>query len=158
MDAGRSLGAADPEAGTGLGSTAVAVGLVLAVFGGLLLAQQVYPSATWPQTAVAVVVDLISASIWAVSLYIGTILTLVTMPGLLGLGVGLLVVAARRALTGQGFGWQALVGALLVALGATCVMNPPVGGPFVPIVLLGVGAGLLSQRTWASERGESDGR
>jgi hypothetical protein len=133
-----------------LDATAPAVGLTLAVLGLMLLAQAIYPGATWAQTAFAVVVELVSASAWAVALYVGTIVTLITMPALLGLGVALLVAAVVRATSGGGFGWQAIVGAVLVVLGWSCVLEPPVGGPFLPIVLVAIGAGLLSRRRAAS--------
>lgn len=146
MDSGHPIAAATPEPAGGVGASATAVALVLVVFGCLLLARELYPAAAWPQTAVVIVVELISASVWAIALYVGTIVMLAAIPGLLGLGVGLLVAATIRAVTGEGFGWEALVGALLVALGATCLMDPPVGGPFVPVVMVAVGAALLLRR------------
>jgi uncharacterized membrane protein HdeD (DUF308 family) len=148
VDEGRGTAEDGDESVTGLGATATAIGLTMVVFGGLLLASEVYPGAAWPQTAVAV--ELISASAWAISMYVGTIIMLLTMPGLIGVGAGLLVVAAVRLRHRQGVGWQAVVGAVLVLLGVTCVFNPPVGGPYVPIVLLAVGAGLLPRRAAAA--------
>jgi uncharacterized membrane protein HdeD (DUF308 family) len=129
-----------------LEATAPIVGLVLAVLGVMLLIQEFYPGAAWPQTAFVFVTELVTASIWAIALYVGTIVTLMTMPALLGLGVALLVAAVLRAMSGDGIGWQAIVGAVLVALGWSCVLQPPVGGPFVPVILVAIGAGLLSRR------------
>jgi hypothetical protein len=92
------------------------------------------------------VTTIVSASVWAVTLYVGTILVLVTMPLLLGAGVALLIAAVLRALAGRGFGWQAIVGAVLIVLGWNAVLQPPTGGPFVPVALVAIGAGLLSRR------------
>jgi len=129
-----------------LGSTAPVVGSTLAVLGLMLLVQQTYPVVTWPQTAFVFVTTILSASVWTVTLYLGTIVALVTMPLLLGVGVALLITALMRALAGRGIGWQALVGAVLVVLGWNAVLQPPTGGPFVPVALVAIGAGLLSRR------------
>jgi len=137
------------------GSTAPVAGIVLAVLGVLLLIQQTYPGAAWPQTIFVFVTSMFTASAWAVSLYVGTLLVLMTMPLLIGVGIALLVAAVLRALAGEGIGWQALVGAVLVILGWNAVLDPPTGGPFVPVILVAIGAGLLSRRrrVVASERG-----
>jgi hypothetical protein len=145
----------DGEAGPDEGhpwreSTAPVAGVVLAVLGLMLLIQQVYPGAAWPQTAFVFVSSLVSASVWAIALYVGTIITLMTMPLLIGLGIVLLGAAVARAFAGEGIGWQAIVGAVLVALGWNAVLDPPTGGPFVPVVLVAIGAGLLSRRRTAA--------
>ena len=133
-----------------LGSTAPVAGIVLAALGLMLLIQQLYPGAAWPQTLFVFVSTLVSASVWAIALYVGTIVTLTTMPLLIGLGIALLVAAVVRALAGEGIGWQAIVGAVLVALGWKAVLDPPTGGPFVPVILVAIGAGLLSRRRGAA--------
>ncbi len=122
------------------------VGVVLAVLGLMLLVQQMYPTALWPQTAFVFVSTIVSASVWAIALYVGTIVTLLTMPVLFGVGFGLLIAAVLRAFAGDGIGWQAIVGAVLVGLGWSAVLDPPTGGPFVPVILVAIGAGLLSRR------------
>ena len=127
-------------------STAPIVGICLAILGVVLLVTELYPSADWPQTAVAFVTELVSASVWVIALYLGTIVMLITMPTLIGAGIALLVAAIVRAVSGDGFGWQALVGAVLVGLGWSCVLDPPVGPPYVPVVLVAIGAGLVSRR------------
>src|SRR4051812_2376822 len=129
-----------------LEATAPVVGVVLAVLGLMLLIQQLYPTAAWPQTAFVFVSTIVSASVWAIALYVGTIVTLLTMPVLLGLGFALLIAAALRAFAGDGIGWQAIVGAVLVGLGWSAVLDPPTGGPFVPVIIVAIGAGLLSRR------------
>ena len=43
-------------------------------------------------------------------------------------------------------GGRRLVGAVLVVLGWNAVLQPPTGGPFVPVALVAIGAGLLSRR------------
>jgi len=146
VDTTQGPGAVEPEASAGLGTAATVIGSILLVVGGLLLVASAYPGAAWPRTAVAVAFELLAASLWAIALYVGTIVMLVTMPGLVAIGAGLLVVAARRAFRGHGVGWEVIVGAILLGLGASCVLDPPVGGPYVPIVLVAVGAGLLSRR------------
>jgi hypothetical protein len=129
-----------------LDATAPIVGICLAILGVAVLVTELYPGADWPQTAVAFVTTLVSASVWAIALYVGTIVMLITMPALLGGGVALLVAAVVRAVSGDGFGWQALVGAALVGLGWSCVLEPPTGAPYVPVVLVAIGAGLVSRR------------
>jgi hypothetical protein len=127
-------------------ATAPIVGIGLAILGIVLLITELYPGAAWAQTAVAFVTELVSASVWAIALYVGTIVMLITMPTLIGAGIALLVAAVVRAVSGDGFGWQALVGAALVGLGWSCILQPPVGPPYVPVVLVAIGAGLLSRR------------
>ena len=73
-------------------------------------------------------------------------MALVAVPLLLGVGVALLIAALLRALAGRGIGWQAFVGAVFVVLGWNAVLQPPTGGPFVPVALVAIGAGLLSRR------------
>lgn len=133
-----------------LEATAPVAGILLAVLGMMLLIQQVYPGAAWPQTAFVFVSSLVAASVWAIALYVGTIITLMTMPLLVGLGIALLAAAVVRAFAGEGIGWQAIVGAVLVVLGWNAVLDPPTGGPFVPVILVAIGAGLLSRRRAAA--------
>jgi hypothetical protein len=140
-----------------LDTTATIVGICLAVLGVVLLVTELYPSADWPQTAVAFVTALVSASVWAIALYLGTIVILLTMPTLIGSGIALLVAAIVRALSGDGFGWQALVGAALVGLGWSCVLQPPTGAPYVPVVLVAIGAGLVSRRRASRGLAADDG-
>jgi hypothetical protein len=45
--------------------------------------------------------------------------------------------------SGGGWGWQAIFGGLLAILGIVNMTSPDVGGLFVPIVLVGLGAVLL---------------
>jgi hypothetical protein len=147
---GDGRGAPDEGSRPWLSSTAPVAGIVLAVLGLMLLIQQTYPGAAWPQAAFVFLTSILTASVWAIALYIGTIVTLMTMPLLVGLGIALLIAAVLRALAGEGIGWQALVGAVLVALGWNAVLDPPTGGPFVPVILVAIGAGLLSRRRGAA--------
>ena len=69
--------------------------------------------------------------------------------GTLGAGLGLLALAARRALRGGGVGWQAWLGGALTvfggwgALGATIPGFPTLGDLIVPIALVLVGVVVL---------------
>jgi uncharacterized membrane protein HdeD (DUF308 family) len=131
---------------SGIEPAARALGVILAGLGGALLAMELYPTAEWPQAIVAVVAALAATTVWAVSLYIGTLVMLMTLPVLLGLGAGLLAWAAFRFRSGDPWRWPAAVGVVLIALGVSCLLDPPVGGPYVPIVLLAMGALLVSAR------------
>jgi uncharacterized membrane protein HdeD (DUF308 family) len=126
------------------------IGVVLVILGAVLLIMELYPTAEWPRTIAAVVVALASSTIWAISLYVGTLVMLMTMPILIGLGAALVVWAAARIRQGDPWRWPVLVGVTLMALGVSCLIEPPVGGPFVPIVLLALGALLVSARLRAS--------
>jgi hypothetical protein len=136
----------DASGRTGIEPSARALGVILAGLGGVLLVMELYPTAEWPQTIVAVVTVLASSTVWAVSLYVGTLVMLMTMPSLIVLGAALVVWAVARNRDGDPWRWPAAVGLVLVALGVSCLLDPPVGGPYVPIVLLAMGALLVSAR------------
>jgi hypothetical protein len=131
---------------SGIEPAARALGVILAGLGGALLAMELYPTAAWPQAIVAVVAALAATTVWAVSLYVGTLVMLMTMPTLIGLGIALVVWAVVRSRAGDPWRWPAAVGVVLLALGVSCLLQPPVGGPYVPIVLLAMGALLVSAR------------
>jgi hypothetical protein len=98
---------------------------------------------------------------WAIdrgtgSLYAGAIITALAAPGVLNaagidvdglgtfsFGIAFLFIAAVRAASGGGWGWQAIFGGLLALLGIVNMTSPDVGGLFVPIALVGLGLLLL---------------
>jgi hypothetical protein len=63
--------------------------------------------------------------------------------GTLFFGVAFLFVAAVRASSGGGVGWQTLYGAILVLIGGSEVVKPDVAGLAWPLILVGIGLVLL---------------
>ena len=137
------------------------VGVFLLVFGGLLLAREVFPEARSLGSLVTLAVGIAFLIKWAVdrgtgSLYAGAIITALAVPGVLtdagldldGLGtfcfgVAFLFIAAVRAASGGGIGWQAWFGGLLALLGGVNMISPQVGGLIVTIVIVALGAALV---------------
>jgi len=137
------------------------IGVFLLVFGGLLLARELFPEARSLGSLVTLAVGLAFLIKWAVdrgtgSLYVGAIITALAVPGVLtdagldldGLGtfcfgVAFLFIAAVRAASGGGIGWQAWFGGLLALLGGVNMVSPQVGGLIVPIVLVAIGVVLV---------------
>jgi hypothetical protein len=137
------------------------IGVFLLVFGGLLLAREVFPEARSLGSLVTLAVGIAFLIKWAVdrgtgSLYAGAIITALAVPGVLtdagvatdGLGtfcfgVAFLFIAAVRAASGGGIGWQAWFGGLLALLGGVNMLSPQVGGLVVPIALVALGAVLV---------------
>jgi uncharacterized membrane protein HdeD (DUF308 family) len=140
-----------PAADEAVGRSAVepvarALGVILVILGAVLLIMELYPTAEWPRTIASVVIALASSTVWAISLYVGTLVMLMTMPILIGVGATLVIWAAARIRKGDPWRWPLAVGVVLLVLGVSCLVQPPVGGPFVPIVLLAIGALLVSAR------------
>jgi len=91
------------------------------------------------------------------SLYLGAIITALAAPELLAaadvvegpgvgtfcLGLAFLFIAAVRAASGAGWGWQAGLGAILAAIGASSVAIPWLDDLIWPIVLVVLGGLLL---------------
>ena len=90
------------------------------------------------------------------SLYAGAIITALAAPGLINaagydadglgtfcFGVAFLFIAAVRAVSGGGWGWQAMFGGLLALLGGVTLLTPEVSGLLVPIGLLVLGGMLV---------------
>ena len=135
--------------------------MFLLVFGGLLLARQLFPEARSLGSLVSLAIGIVFLIKWAVdrgtgSLYAGAIITALAVPGVFdeagvsleGLGtfcfgVAFLFIAAVRAATGGGIGWQAWFGGLLALLGGVNMVSPEVGGLIVPIVLVAIGVLLV---------------
>jgi hypothetical protein len=137
-------------------------GVFLVVFGGLLLLRQVYPSLETAGSLLFLAAGIAFLVSWLVnrgvgSLYLGAIITALAAPDLLAaakivdgagvgtfcLGLAFLFIAAVRAATGGGWGWQAGLGAILAAIGGTAVAFPGVTDLVWPVVLVVLGGILL---------------
>ncbi|MDO8485963.1 MAG: hypothetical protein Q7S35_13560 [Candidatus Limnocylindrales bacterium] len=137
------------------------IGIFLLVFGGLLLVQQVYPEFESLGSVLVLAIGLAFLVKWAVdrgtgSLYAGAIITALAVPGLLNaagvqasglstfsFGIAFLFIAAVRAASGGGWGWQLWFGGLLALVGGVSISSPAAGGLIVPILLVALGAALL---------------
>lgn len=137
------------------------IGIFLLVFGGLLLLQQLYPEARSIGSVVVLAIGIAFLVKWAISrgtgsLYAGAIITALAVPGALteagverdgmgtlAFGIAFLAIAAVRAASGGGIGWQAWFGGLLALLGGVNVITPEVGGLILPLALVGLGVVLL---------------
>jgi hypothetical protein len=137
------------------------IGIFLLVFGGLLLIQQVYPEFESLGSVLVLAIGIAFLIKWAIdrgtgSLYAGSIITALAVPGLLNaagiqaeglttfsLGVAFLFIAAVRAATGGGWGWQLWFGGLLALIGGVSISSPAAGGLIVPALLVALGAALL---------------
>jgi hypothetical protein len=135
------------------------IGIFLLIFGVLLLVQQAYPEFRSAGSVVVLAIGLAFLVRWALergtgSLYAGAIITALAVPGLVqaagfeadglstfSFGVAFLFIAAVRAATGGGAGWQLWFGGLLAIVGGASIANASIAGLLVPILL--VVAGLL---------------
>ena len=137
------------------------IGIFLLVFGGLLLLQQALPQFKDAGSVLGLAVGIALLIKWAIdrgtaSLYGGALITALAAPGVLNaigvhadglttfcLGVAFLFIAAVRAMTSGGLGWQFLLGAILLVIGAVNIAFASIGDYLVPLVLLGLGAVIL---------------
>ena len=137
------------------------IGIFLLVFGGLLLIQQAYPAFESLGSVLVLAIGVAFLVKWAIgrgtgSLYAGAIITALAAPGLLNaagveanglltfsLGVAFLFIAAVRAATSGGWGWQLWFGGLLALIGGVNITSPTAGGLVVPLLLVALGAALL---------------
>jgi hypothetical protein len=140
------------------------IGIFLVIFGALLLLDRALPQYRSAGNLVVLAAGITFLVVWGLrrgtfALYAGAFLTAASVPGLItglgyvaGPGVGsvaygiaFLFVAAVRASRGGGFGWQALVGVLLVSLGASELVLPELASLVVPALLVVLGVALLVQ-------------
>lgn len=138
------------------------IGIFLLVFGGLLLVQELFPEARALGSLVFAAIGLAFLVKWAIdrgtgSLYAGAIITALAAPGLieeatnatydglgtLCLGLAFLFIAAIRAWSGGGVGWQAWFGGLLAIIGIAEMVTLGIGDLVVPIVLVLLGVALV---------------
>ena len=138
------------------------IGIFLLVFGGLLLLQQVFPQFEALGSVIVLAVGLAFLIKWAVdrgagSLYAGSIITALAVPGLLNaagieanglttfsLGVAFLFIALVRIATGGGLGWQIWFGGLLAVIGGAQIANASLGGYVLPVLLVILGIFLIA--------------
>ena len=137
------------------------IGIFLLVFGGLLLVQQASPELESAGSLLVLAIGLAFLVKWAIdrgsgSLYAGAIITALAAPGLVqaagvhadglttfSFGIAFLFIAAVRAASGGGWGWQLWFGGLLALVGGIEISSPTAGGLVVPILLVALGAALL---------------
>ena len=137
-------------------------GIFLVVFGALLLLRQVYPSLDTAGSLLFLAAGVAFLVSWLVnrgigSLYLGAIITALAAPDLLAaakvvegpgvgtfcLGVAFLFIAAVRAASGAGWGWQAGLGVILAAIGGSSIAVPEFNDLVWPILLVVLGGILL---------------
>jgi hypothetical protein len=143
-------------------------GIFLVVFGLLLLLSQLYPSLEAAGSLIFLAAGLAFLVSWLVnrgvgSLDLGAIITALAAPGLLEaagvvegagvgalcLGIAFLFIALVRAVSGGGWGWQAVLGAVLFAIGASSVALPGLAAIVWPLVIVGLGVLVLLQASTA---------
>ena len=141
------------------------IGIFLLVFGALLLIQQLVPNARGLGSLFVLAIGIAFLVKWALdrgtgSLYAGAIITALGVPGLVeaalarevdglgtvALGLAFLFIAAVRAATRGGTGWQAWFGGLLLIVGLAGMITPDFGGLLVPALLVIVGVLLIVPR------------
>jgi hypothetical protein len=140
------------------------IGVFLLVFGGLLLLERALPQYRDLGNIAVLAAGLAFLVVWAVGrdvfpLYAGALLTAASAPGVLrGLGVtveagvgafaygvAFLFISLVRASRGGGWGWQAILGAVLVALGASQMALPDLAQLALPAVLVILGVLLVTR-------------
>jgi len=149
------------------------VGFFILIVGALLLVEKLASQYLVASNLVVLAAGLAFLIVWLLrrgtfALYAGAFLTASAMPGLfegigvfLGAGFGtlcygiaLLFIAVVRMTRGGGVGWQALIGILLVALGASQMAIPSAAELVLPILLIVFGVLLLTRdrSTWRRRR------
>ena len=144
------------------------IGVFLLILGGLLILER-FPEYRNLGNIVVLAAGLAFLVVWGLrrstfALYAGALLTAAAVPGLVeGLGydtgpgfgtfcygVAFLFIAAVRAASRGGFGWQALFGVVLVALGASEMALPNFVDLTLPALLIVLGLILLFRggRRW----------
>jgi hypothetical protein len=140
------------------------IGVFLVILGGLLVLQQL-PGWSNIGDVVVLAAGLAFLVVWLVrrstfALYGGALLTAAGVPGLLqGLhyapgpgfgtvcyGIAFLFIALVRAASRGGWGWQLIVGLVLLALGVSELAVPNVEQLVLPLLLVVVGLVLLTRR------------
>jgi hypothetical protein len=140
------------------------IGIFLVVLGGLLLLDRMLPEYVNVGSVLVLAAGLAFLLLWVLrrgtfALYAGAFLTAAAVPGLVeamtgrelnGLGtlcygVAFLFIAAVRGSRGGGVGWQALVGVLLAALGASQLALPDMASLVLPLLLVVLGVVFLTR-------------
>jgi hypothetical protein len=140
------------------------IGIFLVVLGGLLLLDRFLPEYVNLGSVIVLAAGLAFLLLWVArrgtfALYAGAFLTAAAIPGLVeamaarefnGLGtlcygLAFLFIAAVRGSRHGGIGWQALIGVLLVALGASQLALPSLSSVVLPLLLVVLGLVLLTR-------------
>jgi hypothetical protein len=140
------------------------VGFFILIVGALLLVERLAAQYLVASNLVVLAAGLAFLVVWLLrrgtfALYAGAFLTASAMPGLfdgLGIflgagfgtlcyGIALLFVAVVRMTRGGGVGWQALIGVLLAALGASQMAIPSAAELILPVLLIVFGLVLLTR-------------
>lgn len=141
-------------------------GIFLVVFGVLLLLRQAFPALETAGSLLFLAAGIAFLVSWLVnrgvgSLYLGAIITALAAPDLLAaagivegpgvgtlcLGIAFLFIAAVRAASHGGWGWQAVLGAILVMIGGSSMSVPAVSDWVWPSLLVALGAIVLVRAT-----------
>lgn len=140
------------------------LGVFLLILGALLILDQLSPAYRDAGDVVVLAAGLASLVIWllrrsSLALYVGAILTAAAAPGLIetatstsipGLGsvcfgIAFLFIALVRALGRGGWGWQLILGLVLVAAGASEMALPNLADYALPLLLVILGIVLLTR-------------
>lgn len=140
------------------------IGVFLVILGGLLLLDRMLPEYRSLGNVIVLAAGLAFLILWLVNrgtfaLYAGAFLTAAAIPGLLkglgvdagpglgtlAFGVAFLFVALVRSAGGGGWGWQVLLGAILVALGGSQLALPDVAAIILPLLLVALGLILVTR-------------
>jgi hypothetical protein len=138
------------------------LGIFLVVFGAVLVLDRVVPQFETAGSAFLLAVGLVFLARWVLergggSLYAGALITALALPGVLEgsgivrgsglgtlcLGLAFLFIAAVRAATRGGVGWQAWLGGVLVVIGLASLAIPGLGPLVIPAVLVALGVMLV---------------
>lgn len=140
------------------------VGVFLLILGALLIFEQVAPQYRNLGNVVVLAAGLAFLVVWllrhsTLALYAGALLTAAAVPGLVegvtgisyaGLGtvcygVAFLFVAAVRGVSRGGWGWQLVLGLVLLAVGASEMTLPDLADLTLPVLLVILGAVLITR-------------
>ena len=140
------------------------VGVFLLILGGLLIFEQLAPAYRDLGNVVVLAAGLAFLVVWAIrrstfALYAGALLTAAAVPGLVeGLthttwagfgtvayGVAFLAIALVRGTSRGGWGWQLVLGLVLVAVGASEMTLPDLADLTLPLLLVILGVLLITR-------------
>ena len=140
------------------------IGIFLIVLGGLFLLDRALPEYVSVGNVVVLAAGLAFLLLWLLrrstfALYAGAFLTAAAVPnlieslaarefdglGTLSYGIAFLFIGAVRMTRGGGVGWQALIGLLLVALGASQLALPDAASLVFPALLVVLGIIMLTR-------------
>jgi len=141
------------------------IGVFLLILGGLLILRQVDVQYRNLGNVVVLAAGLAFLVVWLIrrstfALYAGALLTAASIPGLVeGLnyvtgpgfgsvcyGVAFLFIALVRAASRGGWGWQLVLGLVLVAVGTSEMAVPSLADLTLPLLLIVLGVVMLTRR------------